>query len=154
MDPEARLEELGIELPPPPKPVGSYTTAVISGDLLFLSGTTCYVEGGLLYKGKVGGSVTLDQAYAAARQTALNLLSVAKAELGTLNRVERVVKINGYVNSAPGFDQQPAVINGVSDVMVAVFGDRGVHARTSVGVSELPGQIPVEIEMVVQVRPG
>ena len=154
MDPEARLEQLGIELPAPPTPVGSYTTAVRSGNLLFLSGTTCYVDGGLLYKGKVGESVTLDQAYAAARQTALNLLSVTKAELGSLNRVERVVKINGYVNSAPGFDQQPAVINGASDVMVAVFGDRGVHARTSVGVSELPGQIPVEIEMVVQVRVG
>ncbi len=154
MDPEARLEQLGSELPAPPTPVGSYTTAVRSGNLLFLSGTTCYVDGGLLYKGKVGESVTLDQAYAAARQTALNLLSVAKAELGSLSRVERVVKINGYVNSAPGFDQQPAVINGASDVMVAVFGDRGVHARTSVGVSELPGQIPVEIEMVVQVRVG
>jgi enamine deaminase RidA (YjgF/YER057c/UK114 family) len=154
VDPEARLEQLGIELPAPPTPVGSYTTAVRSGNLLFLSGTTCYVDGGLLYKGKVGESVTLDQAYAAARQTALNLLSVAKAELGSLSRVERVVKINGYVNSAPGFDQQPAVINGASDVMVAVFGDRGVHARTSVGVSELPGQIPVEIEMVVQVRVG
>jgi len=154
VDPEARLEQLGIELPAPPTPVGSYTTAVRSGNLLFLSGTTCYVDGGLLYKGKVGESVTLDQAYAAARQTALNLLSVTKAELGSLNRVERVVKINGYVNSAPGFDQQPAVINGASDVMVAVFGDRGVHARTSVGVSELPGQIPVEIEMVVQVRVG
>lgn len=154
MDPEARLEELGLRLPSPPKPVGSYTTAVTCGDLLFLSGTTCYVEGGLLYKGKVGESVTLDQAYAAARQAALNLLAVVKAELGTLGRVERVVKINGYVNSAPGFDQQPAVINGASEVMVAVFGDRGMHARTSVGVSELPGQIPVEIEMVVQVRPG
>jgi enamine deaminase RidA (YjgF/YER057c/UK114 family) len=152
MDPEARLKELGIELPPPPKPVGSYTTAVTCGDLLFLSGTTCYVEGGLMYKGKVGQSVTLDQAHAAARQTALNLLAVVKAELGTLNRVDRIVKLNGYVNSAPGFDQQPAVINGASDVMVAIFGDRGVHARTSIGVNELPGGIPVEIEMVVQIR--
>jgi enamine deaminase RidA (YjgF/YER057c/UK114 family) len=152
MDPEARLKELGIELPPPPKPVGSYTTAVTCGDLLFLSGTTCYVEGGLMYKGKVGQSVTLDQAHAAARQTALNLLAVVKAELGTLNRVDRIVKLNGYVNSAPGFDQQPAVINGASDVMVAIFGDRGVHARTSIGVIDLPGGIPVEIEMVVQIR--
>jgi enamine deaminase RidA (YjgF/YER057c/UK114 family) len=152
MDPEARLKELGIELPPPPKPVGSYTTAVTCGDLLFLSGTTCHVGDGFLFKGKVGQSVTLDQAYAAARQTALNLLAVVKAELGTLNRVSRIVKLNGYVNSAPGFDQQPAVINGASDVMVAVFGDRGVHARTSIGVSELPGGIPVEIEMVIQIR--
>jgi len=152
MDAEARLKELGIELPPPPKPAGSYTTAVACGDLLFLSGTTCYVGDGLMYKGKVGQSVTLDQAYAAARETALNLLAVVKAELGTLDRVDRIVKLNGYVNSAPGFDQQPAVINGASDVMVAVFGDRGVHARTSIGVSELPGGIPVEIEMVIQIR--
>ncbi len=152
MDPEARLEELGIELPPPPTPVGSYTTAVTSGDLLFLSGTTCYVGEGLMYKGKVGQSVSLDQAYAAARQTALNLLAVARAELGTLNRVKRVVKLNGDVNSAPGFDQQPAVINGASDLMVEVFGEAGRHARTSIGVSDLPGGIPVEIEMVVQIR--
>jgi enamine deaminase RidA (YjgF/YER057c/UK114 family) len=122
--------------------------------LLFLSGTTCYADGVLLFKGKVGESVTLEQAVAAARQTALNLLAVVKAVLGSLSRVERIVKVNGYVNSAPGFDRQPAVINGASDVMVAVFGDRGLHARTSVGVSELPGQIPVEIDMVVQVRPS
>jgi enamine deaminase RidA (YjgF/YER057c/UK114 family) len=154
MDAEARLRELNLSLPPPPTPVGSYTTAVASGDLLFLSGTTCYVEGGLLYRGKVGESVTLDQAVAAARQTALNLLAVTRASLGSLDRVERIVKLNGYVNSAPGFDQQPAVINGASDLLVAVFGERGVHARTSVGVSELPGNIPVEIEMLVQVRPG
>ena len=154
MDPEGRLEELGIELPAPPKPVGAYTTAVHSGDLLFLSGTTCDVDGGLLFRGKVGDAVTVAQAYAAARQTALNLLAVVKACLGTLSRVERVVKVNGYVNSAPGFDQQPAVINGASDILVSVFGDRGIHARTSIGVSELPGQIPVEIEMVVQIRPA
>jgi enamine deaminase RidA (YjgF/YER057c/UK114 family) len=122
--------------------------------LLFLSGTTCYADGVLLFQGKVGDSVTLEQAVVAARQTALNLLAVVKASLGSLSRVERIVKINGYVNSAPGFDRQPVVIDGASDLMVAVFGDRGVHARTSVGVSELPGQIPVEIEMVVQARPG
>jgi enamine deaminase RidA (YjgF/YER057c/UK114 family) len=154
MDPEARLAELGLTLPVPPVPIGSFTTAVLCGDLLFLSGTTCYVEGGLLHRGKVGESVTAEQAYAAARQTALNLLAVVKASLGTLSRVERVVKVNGYVNSAPGFDQQPAVINGASDTLVAVFGERGVHARTSIGVSELPGQIPVEIEMVIQIRPS
>jgi enamine deaminase RidA (YjgF/YER057c/UK114 family) len=154
MDPESRLAELGLILPPPPQPVGAYTTAVISGDLLFLSGTTCYVGGAPMFVGKVGREVTQEQAYLAARQTALNLLAVVRGELGTLSRVERIVKLNGYVNSAPGFDRQPAVINGASDVMVAVFGDRGVHARTSIGVSELPGEIPVEIEMVVRFRPG
>ncbi len=109
---------------------------------------------GCSIRGKVGDAVTVEQAYAAARQTALNLLAVVKACLGTLSRVERVVKVNGYVNSAPGFDQQPAVINGASDILVSVFGERGIHARTSIGVSELPGQIPVEIEMVVQIRPS
>jgi enamine deaminase RidA (YjgF/YER057c/UK114 family) len=88
----------------------------------------------------------------ATRQTDLNLLAGVQGELGTLNCVERIVKLNGYADSAPGFDQQPAVINGASEVMVAVFGDRGVHARTSIGVSELPGEIPVEIEIVVQFR--
>lgn len=154
MDPEACLQGLGLRLPSPPEPVGSCTTALARGDLLFLSGTTCYADGIPLLKGKVGESVTVEQAVAAARQTALNLLAVVKAALGSLSRVERIVKTNGFVNSAPGFDRQPQMINGASDLMVAVFGDRGVHARTSVGVSEVPGRIPVEIEMVVQVRLG
>jgi enamine deaminase RidA (YjgF/YER057c/UK114 family) len=149
---EARLAELGLTLPEAPVPVGAYTTWVAAGDLLFLSGTTCYLDGSLLAKGKVGTEVTLEEGYQAARQTALNLLAVLKQALGDLDRVARVVKVNGYVNSAPGFDRQPEVINGASELLVAVFGDRGVHARTSIGVSELPGRIPVEIEMVVQTR--
>jgi enamine deaminase RidA (YjgF/YER057c/UK114 family) len=151
---EARLTELGLTLPDAPVPVGAYTTWVAAGDLLFLSGTTCYIGGGLLSVGKVGTEVSLDQARLAARQTALNLLAVMKQALGDLDRVARVVKVNGYVNSAPGFDRQPEVINGASELFLAVFGDRGVHARTSIGVSELPGRIPVEIEMVVEVRPA
>jgi enamine deaminase RidA (YjgF/YER057c/UK114 family) len=151
---EARLTELGLTLPDAPVPVGAYTTWVAAGDLLFLSGTTCYVDGGLLSVGKVGTEVSLDQARQAARQTALNLLAVLKQALGDLDRVSRVVKVNGYVNSAPGFDRQPEVINGASELFLAVFGDRGVHARTSIGVSELPGRIPVEIEMLVQTRPA
>jgi len=151
---EARLTELGLTLPDAPVPVGAYTTWVASGGLLFLSGTTCYVDGSLLSVGKVGTEVSLDQARQAARQTALNLLAVLKQALGDLDRVARVVKVNGYVNSAPGFDRQPEVINGASELFLAVFGDRGVHARTSIGVSELPGRIPVEIEMVVEVRPA
>ncbi|MCJ7677760.1 MAG: RidA family protein [Anaerolineales bacterium] len=149
---EARLSELGLRLPEAPTPVGAYATWVAAGDLLFLSGTTCYLDGGLLAKGKVGTEVTLEEGYQAARQTALNLLAVLKQALGDLDRVARVLKVNGYVNSAPGFDRQPQVINGASELFLAVFGDRGVHARTSIGVSELPGQIPVEIEMVVQTR--
>ncbi len=150
---EAKLRELGLVLPEPPRPVGAYLLAQQVGDLLYLSGTTCYAEGKPLYVGRVGAELTLEEGYAAARQTALNLLSVIKHTLGDLDRVERLVKLNGYVNSAPGFDRQPAVINGASELFEQVFGERGKHARTSVGVSELPGHIPVEIELIVQVRP-
>ena len=147
-----RLSELGLVLPAVPKPVGAYLPSVVSGDLLFLSGTTCYTEGGVLFKGRVGAEVSLEQGYAAARQTALNLLAVTRQALGHLARVERVVKVNGYVNSAPDFDRQPEVINGASDLLAEIFGEAGRHARTSIGVSDLPGHIPVEIEMVVQIR--
>jgi enamine deaminase RidA (YjgF/YER057c/UK114 family) len=122
------------------------------GDLLFLSGTTCYIDGVLLYTGRVGAELSVEEGYAAARQTALNLLSVIKASLGSLDQVKGVVKLNGYVNSAPDFDRQPAVINGASELLEKVFGESGKHARTSIGVSDLPGHIPVEIEMVVEVR--
>jgi enamine deaminase RidA (YjgF/YER057c/UK114 family) len=153
MEVEAKLRELGVTLPKPPEPVGAYLPALQIGDLLFLSGTTCYVDGGFLYTGHVGADLTVEEGYDAARQTALNLLSVIKATLGDLDRVERVVKLNGYVNSAPGFDRQPEVINGASDLLEKIFGQRGKHARTSLGVNELPSHIPVEIELIVQVRP-
>jgi enamine deaminase RidA (YjgF/YER057c/UK114 family) len=151
MTPEDRLRALELELPAPPVPVAAYLPAVRTGDLLYLSGTTCYVDGRPLYRGKVGRDLTIDQGYAAARQTALNLLAVLRHEVGELRHVVQIVKLNGYVNSASGFVDQPAVINGASDLLAAVFGERGRHARTSVGVAELPGDIPVEIEMVVQV---
>jgi enamine deaminase RidA (YjgF/YER057c/UK114 family) len=152
MEIEAKLLELGLTLPKPPEPVAAYLPAVQVGNLLFLSGTTCYVDGEFLYTGRVGAELTLDQGYAAARQTALNLLSVIKSALGDLDRVERVVKLNGYVNSAPEFDRQPEVINGASELLEQMFGERGKHARTSIGVSTLPAHIPVEIELIVQVR--
>jgi enamine deaminase RidA (YjgF/YER057c/UK114 family) len=154
MGAETRLLELGLSLPSPPQPVGAYLLAQQAGDLLFLSGTTCYVDGGLLFTGRVGAELTVEEGYAAARQTALNLLSVIKATLGDLDRVERIVKLNGYVNSAPDFDRQPAVINGASDLLEKVYGQSGKHARTSIGVSDLPGHIPVEIELVVQIHPS
>jgi len=153
MEVEAKLKELGFTLPKPPKPVATYVPALQVGDLLFLSGTTCYVDGGLLYTGRVGAELTVEKGHAAARQTALNLLSVIKATLGDLDRVEQVVKLNGYVNSAPEFDRQPEVINGASDLLEKIFGQRGKHAHTAIGVSALPGHIPVEIELIVQVRP-
>jgi enamine deaminase RidA (YjgF/YER057c/UK114 family) len=149
---ESRLKELSLTLPEPPTAVGAYLLARQSGDLLFLSGTTCYRDGKPLYTGRLGAEVSLDQGYAAARQTMLNLLSVVKSQTGSLERVERIIKVNGYVNSAPDFDRQPAVINGASDLLVELFGEEGRHARTSIGVSDLPGHIPVEIEMVVQLR--
>jgi enamine deaminase RidA (YjgF/YER057c/UK114 family) len=149
---EARLKELELTLPEPPKPVGAYLLFRLAGDLLFLSGTTCYTPEGLLFKGRLGRELTIDQGYAAARQTMLNLLSVAQSALGTLDRVTSVVKVNGYVNSCADFDRQPEVINGASDLLEQVFGEQGKHARTSIGVNILPGNIPVEIEMVLQVR--
>ncbi len=149
---EERLKELGLALPEPPTPVGAYLTARQSGDLLFLSGTTCYTAEGMLFTGRVGGEISLEQGYAAARQTMLNLLSVAKSVLGDLDRVQCVVKVNGYVNSAADFFRQPEVINGASDLLQDLFGENGKHARTSIGVNVLPGNIPVEIEMILQVR--
>jgi enamine deaminase RidA (YjgF/YER057c/UK114 family) len=149
---ESKLKELGLSLPEPPKPVAAYLPAVHVDDLLFLSGTTCYENGKPLYIGRVGEELTLEQGYLAARQTVLNLLSVIKATLGDLDQVERVVKLNGYVNSAHDFDRQPEVINGASELLEQLFGEQGRHARTSIGVSSLPGHIPVEIEMIIQVR--
>jgi enamine deaminase RidA (YjgF/YER057c/UK114 family) len=152
MEIEARLAELGLVLTGPPMPIGAYLLARRTGDLLFLSGTTCYTAGGLLYTGRVGSELTLEQGYEAARQAMLNLLSAARSELGDLDRVECVVKVNGYVNSAADFYRQPEVINGASDLLVQLYGERGRHARTSIGVNVLPNKIPVEIEMVLQVR--
>jgi enamine deaminase RidA (YjgF/YER057c/UK114 family) len=152
MNPEATLADLGLTLPESPQPIGAYLPAQQVGDLLFLSGTTCYANGGLMYKGRLGAELTVEQGYAAARQAMLNLLAVIKSTLGSLDRVERIVKLNGYVNSAPDFDRQPEVINGASELLQKIFGERGRHARTSIGVSDLPGHIPVEIEMVIQVR--
>ena len=152
MQVESKLKELGFALPKPPEPIAAYLPALQVGNLLFLSGTTCYENGKLLFTGRVGAELTLEQGYQASRQTALNLLSVIKATLGDLDRVERVVKLNGYVNSAQEFDRQPEVINGASELLEKLYGERGRHTRTSIGVSSLPAHIPVEIEMIVQVR--
>jgi enamine deaminase RidA (YjgF/YER057c/UK114 family) len=152
MEAEDKLHKLGLRLLPVPTPVGAYLLAQRSGSLLFVSGTTCYLDNGkLLFTGRVGKELNVEQGYQAAQQTMLNLLSVVKAELGDLDRVERIIKLNGYVNSAPDFDKQPSVINGASDLLEKIYGLRGKHARTSIGVSDLPGHIPVEIEMVLEI---
>lgn len=143
---DARLEELGLELPAVPDPAGNYVHAVRTGNLLFLAG-----KGPRGSTGKVGAEVSVDDAYAAARDTGLTLIAVMKSELGSLDRVARIVKVFGMVNAVPEFGQQPQVINGCSDLFVEVFGDTGRHARSAVGMGSLPSQITVEIECIVEV---
>jgi enamine deaminase RidA (YjgF/YER057c/UK114 family) len=151
--PEARLKTLGLQLPPPPKPIASYVPAVRTGNLIFLAGQGPMADGKPTITGKVGADVTEEAANKAARATILTQLSVLRAEIGSLDRVRRIVKVVGFVNSAPGFTRQPWVMNGASDLLVEVFGEAGRHARSSVGVNELPLNIPVEIELVVEVAP-
>jgi enamine deaminase RidA (YjgF/YER057c/UK114 family) len=151
--PEARLKALGITLPPVPTPVASYVPAVRTGDLVFLAGQGPLSGGKPTVTGKVGAELTEQQGYQAARATILMSLAVLRAEIGSLDRVRRIVKVVGWVNSAPGFTRQPWVINGASDLLVEIFGEAGRHARSSVGANELPFNIPVEIEMIVEVAP-
>lgn len=151
--PERRLAELGLELPPTPKPMGTYVPAVQVGNLLFLSGLGPRRADGTMIQGKVGADLTIEQGREAARLVALNMLANIRAALGSLDRVERVVKTLGMVNSAPDFDQHPKVIDGFADLFVEVFGpDRGRGARSAVGMAALPNRIAVEVETIVQVR--
>lgn len=152
-DPEARLAELGIELPEPPNPVANYVNGVQTGNLIFLAGKGPRRADGSEIRGKLGTDISIEEGYEAARLTAINQLSVLKAMLGDLSRVVRVVKVLGMVNSDPDFVEQPAVINGFSDLIVQVFGDRGRHARAAVGMASLPRGQSVEIELVVEVAP-
>ncbi len=151
-DPEKRLRELGITLKPPGKPIANFVTAVTVGKLVFVSGHGPVQENGEYMKGKVGADLDLNQAKEAARLTGISLLGALKSEIGDLNKVKRFVKVLGMVNAIPTFDQHPQVINGFSDLMVDVFGDNGKHARSAVGVGSLPMNIPVEIEMIVELR--
>ncbi len=152
-DPEARLAELGIQLPEPPNPVANYVNGVQTGNLIFLAGKGPRRPDGTEISGKLGSDLTIEEGYEAARLTAINQLAVLKAMLGDLSRVVRVVKVLGMVNSDPDFVQQPAVINGFSDLIVEVFGERGRHARAAVGMASLPRGQSVEIELVVEVAP-
>ncbi|MYB17084.1 MAG: RidA family protein [Chloroflexi bacterium] len=149
MSAEARLIELGIELPEPAVPAGSYVTSVQSGNMLYLAGHLPAASEGS-WSGKVGSDLDADEAAVVARAVGINLLATIRATLGNLDRVVRIVKVLGFVNSAPGFSDQPKVINGCSDLMAQVFGERGRHARSAVGANELPLNTPVEIEMIVQ----
>ncbi|MDW3647605.1 MAG: RidA family protein [Bacteroidia bacterium] len=151
-DPEAKLKELGIELSTPGAPVANYVNAVQTGNLLFLAGKGPNKPEGGYVTGKVGQDITVEEGYEAARLTAISQLSVLKVELGNLNRVKRIVKVLGMVNCGPDFGNQPEVINGFSDLMVEVFGERGKHARAAVGMNSLPRNTSVEIEMIVEVE--
>lgn len=149
--PEAKLVALGIELPALPEPVANYVRAVRTGNLVFLSGHGPAKPGGGYVTGKLGADLTVAEGQTAARLTALALLSSLKAEIGSLDRVVRVVKVLGMVNSTPDFTDQHKVMNGFSDLIVEIFGDRGRHARAAVGMASLPIGLAVEIEMVVEI---
>ncbi len=146
------MTELGITLPLAPKPVATYIPAVRAGDLLFLSGTGPFKDGAIVYAGKLGKDLTVEQGYEAARLTLLNALAMVRQELGTLDRVTRIVRLTGHVASAEGFSQQPAVINGASDLLVQIFGEAGRHARLALGAAELPLNMAIELELILQVH--
>ncbi len=151
-DAEARLKELKIELPTIGKPIANYVHIVRTGNLLFLAGKGPSNAEGVYITGKVGKELTLEQGKEAARLTAINQLAVLKAELGNLNRVKRIVKVLGMVNCEGDFKDHPKVINGFSDLMVEVFGEKGKHARSAVGMCSLPMNMAVEIELIVEVE--
>ena len=147
---EAKLKELGLTLPDPPKPVANYVPVVRVGDLLFLSGVLPSRDGQLIMTGKLGGNLTIEHGIEASRVAVLNGLSIIRSAAGSLDRVQQIVKMVGHIASAPGFTDQPQVLNGASDLLVSLFGDAGRHARVAVGAAELPRQAPVEIELIVQ----
>ncbi len=151
MSAETKLKDLGITLPTPPKPVANYVRAVQAGNLLFVSGHGPFNDGKIKLAGKVGRELTLDEGYQVARNVGLNCLATVRDALGSLDRVKRVVKLLGMVNCTEEFTDQPKVINGCSDLLVEVFGEPGKHARSAVGMQALPGGIPVEIEMILEV---
>jgi enamine deaminase RidA (YjgF/YER057c/UK114 family) len=149
---EQKLASLGITLPEPASPVANYVGFVRTGNLLIVSGQICFdASGKLIAKGKLGAGVSIEHGSAAARGCAINLLAQIKAALGDLDKVVRVVRLGGFINSAPDFLDGPKVLNGASDLMVAVFGDKGRHARTTVGVSSLPADAAVEVEGIFEV---
>jgi len=154
MSAESKIKDLGLALPAPPKPMGNYVPGVRVGNLLHLSGHgPIQVAGQPLPRGKVGRDLSTEDGYKVAREVGLNLLGSTRALLGSLDKVKRVVKVLGMVNSAEGFGDQPKVMNGFSDLMVEVFGEAiGKHARSAVGMAGLPGNAPVEVEMIVEVE--
>ncbi|ETW06452.1 hypothetical protein H310_02708 [Aphanomyces invadans] len=149
---EARIKELGYTLPAVATPKGNYRNSVRMGNLIFTAGHLPQPAGGELIKGKVGVDLTPEEGYEAAHHVALALVATLKQELGDLDRVKRIVKVVGFVNCVDGFTAQPSVINGTSDTLVKIFGDRGIHARSAVGTNALPLGIPVEVEIIVEIQ--
>ena len=147
----ANLQRLGVTLPSAPRPVGSYVPACQAGDLVFVSGVLPFQEGKILQPGKVGRDLSIEEGKINARIAVINALAILQQELGDLSRITRVVRLTGHVASAEGFGDQPAVINGASDFLVEVFGEKGRHARLALGAFELPLHAPIELELIVQV---
>ncbi len=145
------LQRLGVTLPPAPRPVGSYVPACQSGDLVFVSGVLPFEDGKILQPGKLGRDLSVDEGKENARIAIINALAILQQELGDLSRIVRVVRLTGHVASAEGFGDQPAVLNGASDFLVEVFGEKGRHARLALGAYELPLHAPIELELIVQV---
>lgn len=151
-DAERRLADLGLKLPEAPQPVANYVPHIVSGDQLFISGQIAKDDAGRVLTGLLGADVSVEDGRTAARYAALSLLAQAKAALGSLDRVVQVLRVTGFVASAPGFYEQPAVINGASDLLVAVLGDAGRHTRSAVGVANLPLNTCVEIDAILKIR--
>ena len=151
MSAEERIRQLGIELPAGTAPAANYVNAVRTGNLLFIAGKAPLAENGQLPKGRLGREFTTEDGYRFARSTALDLIAVMRAELGSLNRVARVVEIQGFLNAVPEFEDHPKVMNGCSDLLVEVFGERGIHARSVLGASSLRSGLPVVLKAVVEV---
>ena len=149
---EEKIKKMGIEIPEAAKPVASYVPFRRVGNLIYISGQDCRVNGKLKYEGKVGKDVTEEEAYEAARITAINLLAILKNAIGNFDKVVKIVNLHGFVNSADGFVRQPMVINGASDLLLEVFGEKGKHSRCALSANELPFNTPVEIEMIVEVE--
>jgi len=149
---EKKLKAMGIIIPDAPKPVASYVPCVQIGKLVYTSGQGCKKDGISVYKGKLGKDLTVEEGYEAAKISIINCLAILKGHLGSLDRVTRVVKLLGFVASTPEFDQQPFVINGASDLLIKIFGEKGRHARSAIGTNILPFGTPVEIEMIVEVE--
>ena len=153
MEIENKLKGMGLELPATTTPLANYVSSVRTGNLLFVAGHVGRMpDGTFLYPGRLGQDVTIEQGYESARQSMLNCLSSIKAAIGDLDRVKRVVKLLCMVNSAPGFGDQPSVANGASDLLVSLYGDRGRHARSAVGMGGLPRNVCIEVEMIVEVE--